>query len=90
MIQLNEQIKDVVVSRNEYKRLLGFPDDYDIEGSDQDLVGRMSRAREWFNTYAKPWTFTHLIENIDLSSDHVSLESAIAGGRRHFAAAVPG
>jgi len=73
VLNLNQDIKDVVVSEAEYKRLLGFPDDFIIAESDQHIVERMDKAKEWFNLYGKPWTFTKLIEDFEIADDHIEI-----------------
>ncbi|MBI5471456.1 MAG: hypothetical protein HY961_03835 [Ignavibacteriae bacterium] len=57
---------EVSVHETEYKRLLGFPHDRDINGRSKAL---MDWAIDWYSRNASPWTFAHLIEPIDLRGE---------------------
>jgi hypothetical protein len=71
VLNLNQDIKDIEVSPAEYKRLLGFPGDFDLASSDQEILERMARAEQWFNDHGKAWTFSQLIEDFEITDDHV-------------------
>ena len=77
MLNLSQEINHVVVSSEEYQRLLGFPADFNLADSDQDLIGRIAQAKEWYNTHGKPWTFTQLIDDIKITNNHVELNGVV-------------
>lgn len=54
MIEWYDAQPDVNVLESEYKRLLGFPTDYALEGRVRELA---DWARRWYADHGKPWIY---------------------------------
>jgi hypothetical protein len=54
MTELIDTNPDLNVAESEYKRLLGFPADYELSGRVRELV---DWARQWFAEHGEPWIY---------------------------------
>ena len=63
---------DVNVLESEYKRLLGFPADYVLEGRSRELA---DWAREWYATHGKPWLYARE-SSLSVGNDTVQINEA--------------
>jgi len=61
---------DVNVKESEYKRLLGFPSNYKLEGRAKELA---AWARNWFNENGKPWVYAIQKKQLDISNDNLKI-----------------
>jgi hypothetical protein len=68
----------VNVRESEYKRLLGFPPDYLLEGRVRELA---EWARQWFAENGRPWIYAREV-HIELTSDLVRLNGAGFAAKR--------
>ena len=68
LIDLNP---DVNVKEDEYKRLLGYPIDYEITERARDLA---DWAREWYNKNGHPWVFAIRIDGLDTKNETLSIK----------------
>jgi hypothetical protein len=58
MIQWSDAQPDVNVFESEYKRLLGFPADYSLDGRVRELA---DWARRWYAAHGKPWIYARAV-----------------------------
>lgn len=66
-----EQHPDLSVDEREYKRLLGFPHDFVLEGRTRELV---EQSRAWFATNGRPWIMVRTVDDLSLRSDRVFVD----------------
>jgi hypothetical protein len=59
MIEWSDAQPDVNVLETEYKRLLGFPADYTLEGRARELA---VWARQWYAENGRPWIYARGVE----------------------------
>jgi hypothetical protein len=72
MIEWNDKSPEVNVAEAEYKRLLGFPTHYAMEGRAQELA---DWAKEWFGEKGKPWIYAREVA-LRLNDGEVRLNGA--------------
>ena len=72
MIQWNDATPDVRVLETEYKRLLGFPSDYVLDGRSLELA---DWARQWYAENGKPWIYARAVP-VELTQSAVRLNGA--------------
>lgn len=78
MIELKENRPELDVPESEYKRLLGFPAEYEFSGRVRELV---DWAREWFGKHGRPWIFGIEVP-IELFSDGLRLNGTTFAATR--------
>jgi hypothetical protein len=61
---------DINVRESEYKRLLGYPSDYELEDRARELA---DWARQWFNENGKPWIYAVRLNKLDTSKENLSI-----------------
>lgn len=69
MTELIDTSPDLNVAESEYKRLLGFPTDYELSGRARELA---DEARQWFANHGKPWIYGYEAP-LEVISDGVRL-----------------
>ena len=72
MIEWNDTNPDVNVVEAEYKRLLAFPTNYQLEGRAHELA---DWAKQWFAENGKPWIYAREVA-LRLTGDAVRLNGA--------------
>src|SRR5262245_6226426 len=72
MMEWSDAKPDLNVLETEYKRLLGFPADYKLEGSARELA---DWARQWYGENGRPWIYARGVE-FKLSARDVQLDGA--------------
>jgi hypothetical protein len=72
MIEWNDTRPDVNVLEAEYKRLLGFPADYTLEGRARELA---DWAKQWYADNGRPWIYAREV-GLELSAEEVLLDGA--------------
>ena len=72
MNELIDTRPDINVLEAEYKRLLGYPNNYKLEGRARMLA---DWARQWYNENAKPWIYALQIDNLDFTSDNLKIDN---------------
>jgi hypothetical protein len=65
MIEWKDSSPVVKVLENEYKRLLGFPADYMLEGRVRELA---DWAKQWYADNGRPWIYAREVE-LELTAD---------------------
>lgn len=71
---MNELINvnpDVNVKEEEYLRLLGYPENYQLEGRPRELADRVI---EWYNKNGKPWIYSIPSTSIELTNEKLSID----------------
>lgn len=68
MNELIDTKPDINVLETEYKRLLGYPYLYELEGRSRELA---DWARGWYYKNGKPWIFAVRIDGIDFSNERL-------------------
>jgi hypothetical protein len=79
---MNELINnnpDINVKESEYKRLLGYPYNYEIEGRARELA---DWARQWYIENGNPWIYALKIDDIDLSNQILKINNIEFSSKR--------
>ena len=63
MNELIDTNPDINVRDSEYKRLLGYPPNYELEGRAKELAGW---ARQWYMENGKPWVYAVKTDELDI------------------------
>ena len=72
---MNELINitpDVNVRESEYKRLLGYPDSYELIERSKELA---DWARQWYNENGQPWVYSIKCDDVDLPNGKIKIGS---------------
>jgi len=69
----------VAVEEAEYKRLLGFPAAYPLEGRARELA---DWAREWYGRNGRPWIFAHNARSLEIGDEALTVDGASFASRR--------
>jgi hypothetical protein len=72
MIEWNDARPEVNVAEPEYKRLLGFPIDYKLEGRARELA---DWARQWYAENGRPWIYARGVE-LKLTGGDVQIDGS--------------
>jgi hypothetical protein len=72
MNELIDKKPDTNVKESEYKRLLGYPSDYELEDRARELA---DWARQWYNENGKPWIYALKYDKLDTSKENLSIEN---------------
>jgi hypothetical protein len=78
MMQWSDTSPDVNVLETEYKRLLGFPANYTLEGRTRELA---DWAKQWYAENGRPWIYARE-GDVQLTPDEVRLHGANFGAER--------
>jgi hypothetical protein len=68
MFEWNDIRPDANAQETEYKRLLGYPADYALEGRARELA---DATREWYAKHGRPWIYVRQIDGVRLADDRV-------------------
>jgi len=79
MFELIDTQPDGQVQESEYKRLLGFPADYALEGRTRELA---DEARRWFAANGHPWIYARRLEGIELAEERVRVNGTEFSSRQ--------
>ena len=79
MFELIDTHPDSNVQESEYKRLLGFPGDYVLEGRSRELA---DKARQWYAQNGRPWVYARQIEGLELAGDRLHVSGAVFSSRQ--------
>ena len=81
MRELIDNAPQVAIPETEYKRLLGYPADHELDGRSLELA---RFARDWYAQHGKPWIYGQLIESLHLGDGRFSLgETSFASKQVH-------
>jgi hypothetical protein len=70
MFSLIESNPRVAIQDSEYKRLLGYPKDYFIEGRARELA---DQARAWFAENGRPWICAREVRSLESKDGHARI-----------------
>ena len=70
MNELIDTKPDINVKEEEYKRLLGYPHHYEIEGRARELA---DWARQWYTENGNPWIYAIRSDDLDLSNEKLRI-----------------
>ncbi|MGD0815163.1 MAG: hypothetical protein ABSA83_16310 [Verrucomicrobiota bacterium] len=79
MFELIDIHPDSNVQESEYKRLLGFPLDYVLEGRSRELA---DQSRQWYAQNGRPWIYARQIEGLELGCGRVRIDGAVFSSRQ--------
>jgi hypothetical protein len=79
MFELIETAPDREVQESEYKRLLGFPGDYVMEGRCRELA---DKTREWYAQKGRPWIYARQLEGVELDGERVHVNGTQFSSRQ--------
>ena len=66
-----ERRPDLNIQEREYKRLLGFPHDFEFDGRPRELA---DQARTWYHQHGRPWIVVRTADEFSLDSGRVSVD----------------
>lgn len=72
-MELIDTAPAVLVDPAEYKRLLGYPRDFEWEGRSRELA---EWAQSWYREHGRPWIYARQAENLELDGDAIRIEGA--------------
>jgi hypothetical protein len=78
-IQWLDIAPNVAVQESEYKRLLGFPAAYPLEGRARELA---EWARDWYGRHGRPWVFARHAGSLAISGDTLRVDNVSFASRR--------
>jgi len=67
MIEFLDRTPDINVLESEYKRLLGYPEDYSVNDRVREI---MEKTRQWYSKHGKPWMYVRQVESFEIKKDH--------------------
>ncbi|MEW5799595.1 MAG: hypothetical protein AB1728_11385 [Bacteroidota bacterium] len=67
MLEYLDTSPDINVPEAEFKRLLGYPANYDVSDRVQEL---MEKTRRWYSENGAPWVYVRHIDAFELHHDH--------------------
>jgi hypothetical protein len=70
VVELANNFPTVHVLPAEYKRLLGYPPDRELEGQATELA---TWARDWYQEHGRPWVYARRIEAVEVGEDFLNL-----------------
>jgi hypothetical protein len=79
MIELIDTSPEIHIDPAEYRRLLGYPRDYEMSERAQELA---ESAREWYRQNGRPWLYARQADGIELDGDRIAIEGAEFASRQ--------
>ncbi len=79
MLELIETRPEVNVQEPEYRRLLGFPRNYSMQGRVRELA---DSARQWYAEHGRPWFYARQINALELANGKVRIGGTEFSSRR--------
>lgn len=70
MFELFEPNPPVNVQEAEYKRLLGYPRNHELEGRPRELA---DAARQWYAQNGRPWFYVRQLDRLELANERVRI-----------------
>ena len=71
MMELIDIKPDIDVQETEYKRLLGYPNNYELQGRARILA---DWASQWYTKNGNPWVYALQLNNLDFSKENLKIE----------------
>ncbi len=79
MFEVIDTHPDGNVQESEYKRLLGFPADYVLEGRSRELA---DKTRQWYAQNGRPWVYARQIEGLELAGERLHIDGTVFSSRQ--------
>jgi len=79
MLELIDTNPNVNVQESEYKRLLGFPAQYELTARTKELA---DWARQWYAEHGRPWIYALQMDGLALADGHVRINGVTFSSRR--------
>ena len=79
MLELIDTNPNVSVQESEYKRLLGFPAQYELAGRTKELA---DWARRWYAEHGRPWVYALQMHGLALVDGHVRISGTTFSSKR--------
>jgi hypothetical protein len=79
MLELIDTNPDIDVQESEFKRLLGYPNDYQLTGRSRELA---DWARQWYVEHGKPWTYIRQADGLTTMEGHVQIDGVVFTSKR--------
>jgi hypothetical protein len=79
MFEVIDTHPDSNVQESEYKRLLGFPGDYVLEGRSRELA---DKTRQWYAQNGRPWVYARQIEGLELAGERLHVNGTMFSSRQ--------
>lgn len=81
MIELFDKQPETNVQEAEYKRLLGYPNQYEFAERSRELA---AWARSWYTENGKPWIYARQAERLDIANGQLGIDGvAFSSTRLH-------
>jgi hypothetical protein len=71
MLELIDTTPEIRVQESEYKRLLGLPADYVLEGRTRELA---DQAAAWYAENGKPWIYAVQTPDVELAAERLGID----------------
>ena len=71
IVELAGTPQDLVISTEEYVRLLGYPRNWTLEGRALELA---DQAREWYARHGRPWFYARQAANFEIAGDSLRVD----------------
>lgn len=81
MIEFADTAPNIDVAPAEYKRLLGYPTDFDFEDRSAELA---DMARSWYAEHGRPWVYARQSDRLDLVDGRVCIDGVWFESERLF------
>jgi hypothetical protein len=79
MLELIDNKPDTTIQEAEYKRLLGYPHDYELEGRARELA---DWARQWYAENGNPWVYARKIDELEISNGTLRINGTEFSSKR--------
>ncbi|MCI0698036.1 hypothetical protein L0337_39290 [candidate division KSB1 bacterium] len=79
MLELIDTKPDTTVQETEYKRLLGYPHDHELEGRARELA---DWARQWYAENGNPWVYAKKIDALEISNGTLGIDGTELSSKR--------
>jgi hypothetical protein len=79
MLELIDTNPDIDVQESEFKRLLGYPNGYELDGRSRELA---DWARQWYGEHGRPWTYVREANGLSTNDGHVRIDGAVFSSKR--------
>jgi hypothetical protein len=79
MHELTDTKPDTTVQEAEYKRLLGYPSQHELEGRARELA---DWAMQWYAENGKPWVYARKIDELEIANAALRIAGAVFSSKR--------
>ncbi|HEX3744400.1 MAG TPA: hypothetical protein VHW09_10735 [Bryobacteraceae bacterium] len=72
-MELLDAAPEIRVDPAEYRRLLGYPRDYEVSERAQELA---AATEAWYREHGRPWLYVRAVDRIDVAGSRICLDGA--------------